>query len=126
MIRSPISSEFKIYCSQVGHNQVLEYWIEHASTNIEHDDELRESLMLNEVYSRHAQLRQNEVGNLFEMPTRRTFRMVVNGEIVSAKNFCEASKFFIHYFIDIPTGWTSRNLDDDQNGMTQTCTTSGR
>ena len=74
---------------QVGNNrkELYEYWIINASPMIKHDDQLRETLMLNEVYARHAQIRKNEVGTDFEMPPARVFRMVVYGEIVSASYF---------------------------------------
>ncbi len=34
--------------------------------------------------------------------------MVVYGEIVSASNFeTEGSKLFVHYFVNLPVGWTT-------------------
>ncbi len=42
------------------------------------------------------------------MPPGRSFRMVVYGEIVSASNFeTEGSKLFVHYFVNLPVGWTT-------------------
>ena len=93
--------------------ETYDYWLDHASANIEDDDQLRESLMLNEVYSRHAQIRRNEVGEDFEMPPNpRSLRMVINGEIVLAKNFetydiTATANLFVHYIVDLPEGWTN-------------------
>ena len=99
------------------------------------DDQLRENLMLNEVYARHAQIRKNEVGTDFEMPQNRVFRMVVYGEIISASyfetyDFNSTANLFIHYFIDLPTGWTAVSMENghqnesELSGMTQLCRTS--
>ena len=90
---------------------IYDYWLDHASTEIQYDDQLRENLMLNEVYSRHAQIRRNEVGDDFEMPPNRVFRVVVNGEIVSASHFetydlTATANLFVHYIVDLPDGWT--------------------
>jgi hypothetical protein len=64
--------------------------------------------MLSEVLSRHVQLRRAEVGDDFETPPGRSFRMVVFGEIVSASNFDSlGSKLFVHYFVNLPVGWTA-------------------
>ena len=111
---------------QVGNNrkELYEYWIINASPMIKHDDQLRETLMLNEVYARHAQIRKNEVGTDFEMPPARVFRMVVYGEIVSASyfetyDFNSTANLFVHYFIDLPTGWTAVSMDKDNQNETE-------
>ena len=106
-----------------------------ASPTLKQDDQLRETLMLNEVYARHAQIRRNEVGTDFEMPQNRVFRMVVYGEIVSAAYFetyelTSTANLFVHYFIDLPTGWSAVSMDQENpnetelSGITQTCRTS--
>ena len=64
--------------------------------------------MLNEVLTRHNQLRRAEVGDQFEIPPGRAFRMLVFGEIVSASNFeTLGSRLFVHYFVNLPVGWTA-------------------
>ena len=64
--------------------------------------------MLSEVLTRHIQLRRAEVGDQFEIPPGRAFRMVVFGEIVSASNFeTLGSRLFVHYFVNLPVGWTA-------------------
>ena len=65
-------------------------------------------------------LRQ-EVGDDFERPPGRSFRLFVNGEITSAHNFSDiyGSKMFIHYFLELPMGW-SQASDEEIHGITQT------
>ena len=113
--------------------EAYEYWILNASTTMKQDDQLRENLMLNEVYARHAQLRKNEVGTEFEIPPPRVFRMVVYGEIISASyfetyDFTSTTNLFVHYFIDLPTGWTAVSMENETemelSGITQLCQTS--
>ncbi len=48
---------------------------------MDYDEQLRESVMQNEVFARHAQVLRSEVGDDFERPPGRTFRLVLNGEL---------------------------------------------
>ena len=75
---------------------------------MDYDEQLRENVMQNEVFARHVQILRSEVGDDFEAPPGRAFRMVLNGELVSALNFDQSygSALCIHYFLDLPLGWT--------------------
>ena len=86
-------------------------------------EQVRESLMLSEVLTRHVQLRRSEVGDDFEMPPGRKFRLLVFGEIVSASNFeTLGSKLFIHYFVNLPVGW-STSEETTSSDLTGECGT---
>lgn len=78
--------------------------------------------MLNDIYAKLNEKRMADIGDHFEQPpTKRTFRMVINAEIVSAFNF-EYDSLFIHYFVELPLGWTATE-DSQLCGMTHTCLT---
>ena len=72
--------------------------------------------MLSEVYSRHARIRRNEVGEDFEFPAQnRSLRVVINGEIVSAQDFdtydvTAVANIFVRYLVHLPEGWTATKL----------------
>lgn len=76
--------------------------------------------MMSEVYSRHARIRRNEVGEDFEFPAKnpsRSLRVVVNGEIVSAEDFdtydvTAVANIFVRYLVHLPEGWTTTKLGD--------------
>ena len=53
---------------------------------MDYNEQLRESVMQNEVFARHIQILRSEVGEDFEAPPGRSW-MVLNGELVSALNF---------------------------------------
>ena len=68
-------------------------------------------------------LRQ-EVGDDFEKPPGRSFRLFLNGEIISAEDFDHTygSSMFIHYFLELPMGWSLAEDESGENqGLTQTC-----
>ena len=48
---------------------------------MDHDEELRESMMQNEVFARHVQVLRNEVGEEFERPPGRAFRYVLHVQL---------------------------------------------
>ena len=52
----------------------VQAWLEHASPAQDWDAQLKESLLANEVYARHSQLRSQLVGEDFEMPPAGMFR----------------------------------------------------
>ena len=72
--------------------------------------------MMNDVFARHLESRIADIGDDFQMPPSRTFRMVVNAEFVSAEGF-DYDNLFIHYFVELPVGW-SATTDSQLNGMT--------
>ena len=88
---------------------------------MDYDEQLRESVMQNEVFARHVQILRSEVGEDFEAPPGRSFRMVLNGELVSALNFDHSygSSLCIHYFLDLPLGWTIATDNGEESGITQ-------
>lgn len=73
-----------------------------------YDAQLQEALMLNDVYAKLVQQRLTEVGEDFEAPPKRSFRLVLNGEIVSAERF-DYDNLFVHYFVELPLGWSATN-----------------
>ena len=72
------------YRLEVEGREVLEYLVEHASPDMDYDTMIKEAVLQNEVYARHNQLQQSEVGDNFEMPPAGMFRLHLAGEIVSA------------------------------------------
>ena len=93
-----------------------EYWLDHVSTAMHYDAQLQEALMLNDVYARLTQRRAAMVGEEFERAPKRTFRVVINAEIVSAEDF-EYDGLFVHYFVELPMGW-SATKESQLSGMT--------
>ena len=96
-----------------------EYWLDHVSPSMVYDAQLQEALTLSDIYAKRAQRRLARVGEQFERPPRRTFRLVLNGEVVSAKDF-DHDGIFVHYFLELPLGW-SATKDSQLMGMTQRC-----
>ena len=59
----------KPYTIELEHKkETFEYWIEHVSPMMDYDEQLRESVMQNEVFARHVQVLRQEVGDDFEKP----------------------------------------------------------
>uniref|UniRef100_A0A0K2U0G2 Meckel syndrome type 1 protein n=1 Tax=Lepeophtheirus salmonis TaxID=72036 RepID=A0A0K2U0G2_LEPSM len=84
--------------------------------------------MMNQVLNHHASFIASEVGKEFESPkvedNDRIFRLCVNGEIVSAKDY-DYDNLFVHYFIDVPSGWKEYSKNSG-HGMTTTCKTNSK
>ena len=63
------------------------------------------------------------MGEDFEKPPGRTFRVVLNCEIVAAEDFetTFGSSLFIHYFLELPMGWSINESYENSNasGITQ-------
>ena len=58
----------KPYTIELEHKkETFEYWIEHVSPMMDYDEQLRESVMQNEVFARHVQVLRQEVGDDFEI-----------------------------------------------------------
>ncbi|WAR03279.1 MKS1-like protein [Mya arenaria] len=81
----------------------------------------RELKMFREVYSRHKDFLQACVGGDFDMPGPDVLRMLVYGEIESAKNF-EYDDLYLHFFVDLPKYWTVER-QQPMSWITQTCST---
>ena len=126
-VNPDFTSNRKPYIIELEHQkETYEYWIEHVSPIMDQDEEMRESVMQNEVFARHIQVLRSEVGEDFEKPPGRSFRVVINGEIISAEDFDTTfgSSLFVHYFLELPLGWSfneDTNDDTNDNGITQTC-----
>ena len=109
------------YRLEVEGREVLEYLVEHASPDMDYDTMIKETVLQNEVYARHNQLQQSEVGDNFEMPPAGMFRLHVYGEIVSARMF-DYDCLYVNYMLDLPPGWTAGE-DTRLQGITQRCYT---
>ena len=109
------------YRLEVEGREVLEYSVEHISMDQDYDCMIKEAMLQNEVYARYNQLQQAEVGDNFEMPPAGMFRLHLNAEIVSAKQF-EFDCLYVNYLIDLPPGWTAGE-DAVLQGATQKCFT---
>ena len=46
---------------EVEGQEVLEYWVDHCSSDLDYESQLRETMVQNEVFARHNQLQQAEV-----------------------------------------------------------------
>ncbi len=111
----------KPYRIEVSPGFAYEYWLEHLSPPMVYDAQLQEVLVTNDVCARAARERAARVGDRFEMPPRRRFRLLANGELVSARDF-DYDGLFVHYFVELPLGW-SATADSQLMGMTQRCFT---
>ena len=111
------------YRLEVGGREALEYSIIHTSTDMDQDTMIKEAMLQNEVYARHNQLQQAEVGDNFEMPPAGMFRLHLRGEIVSAEGF-EFSCLYLTWVLELPPGWTAAE-DTALQGVTQRCHTRG-
>ncbi|KAL4223339.1 Pleiotropic negative transcriptional regulator [Mactra antiquata] len=101
--------------------EVFEYTIEHASKEMNRKEQDRESKMYREVYSRHKDFLRACVGMDFELPPPDVLRLLVYGEIESAKDF-EYDDLYLHFFVDLPKYWTVER-HQQLSWVTQTCAT---
>ncbi|XP_064620894.1 tectonic-like complex member MKS1 [Lineus longissimus] len=99
----------------------FEYTVDHVSRTMNRQEQNREIKMFRELYTRHTDFLQSVVGNEFEMPPPDVLRVLVYGEILSAKNF-EYDDLYIHYFCDLPRNWYAAGTEQ-LSGVTHTCTT---
>ncbi|XP_060586854.1 tectonic-like complex member MKS1 [Ruditapes philippinarum] len=100
---------------------VFEYTIEHASKEMNRQEQDREMKMYREVYTRHKDFLQACVGTEFELPPADVLRLLVYGEIESAKDF-EYDDLYLHFFVDLPKYW-SVERHQQLSWVTQTCAT---
>ncbi|CAL8365262.1 unnamed protein product [Lota lota] len=102
--------------------QKKEVWrltLENASTAMAAEDKEREQHMYKDLYLRHKDYLNSLVGHDFEMPPPGVLRLVVNGEIVSAKGF-EYDNLYVHFFMELPNNWSTLPFQP-LSGVTQTC-----
>ena len=52
---------YLLYRLEVEGQEVLEYWVDHCSSDLDYESQLRETMVQNEVFARHNQLQQAEV-----------------------------------------------------------------
>ncbi|CAL8266160.1 unnamed protein product [Merluccius merluccius] len=101
--------------------EVWRLTLENVSTAMAAEDKEREQHMYKDLYSRHKDYLNSLVGHDFEMPPPGVLRLMVNGEIVSAKGF-EYDNLYIHFFTELPNNWSTLPLQH-LSGVTQTCRT---
>ncbi|XP_046570750.1 Meckel syndrome type 1 protein-like [Haliotis rubra] len=99
--------------------EVFEYTIEHSSKPMNRQEQERERKMYREVYSRHKDFLGACVGLEFEVPPKDALRLVVFGEIESARDF-EFDDIYLHFFVDLPKHWTADRFQP-LSWVTQTC-----
>ena len=120
-VKPDFSWSARPYRLEMEGRQVLEYTLEHCSPDMDYDTQIKEAMLQNEVYARHNQLQQAEVGDNFEMPPAGMFRLHLCGEIFSAGRF-EYDCLYVSYVLDLPPGWTAGENTVLQ-GVTQKCYT---
>ncbi|KAG5284595.1 hypothetical protein AALO_G00028410 [Alosa alosa] len=92
-----------------------------ASAGISEEEKEREHRMYRDLYVRHRDYLNSLVGPDFEMPPIGSLRLLINGEIVSAKGY-EYDNLYIHFFLDLPNNWFGLPFEA-LSGVTQTCQT---
>ncbi|XP_038058674.1 Meckel syndrome type 1 protein-like [Patiria miniata] len=99
----------------------FEYTLELASQPMAQRDQDRETKMFRELYQRHMDYVGAMVGHDFEQVSAGILRLLVYGEIVSAKNY-EYDNLYVHFFVELPKHW-STDTAQELSGVTQTCST---
>ena len=112
---------YRVEMNLNGENVAYEYWIEHASAGMQYNDQIDEHRVLNNFYAAQVQPILRDVGDVFEDIPQRAFRLVINGEIVSAENF-DYDGLSIHYFVELPPGWNATQ-ESQLTGLTHTSKT---
>ncbi|KAM4620186.1 tectonic-like complex member MKS1 [Polymixia lowei] len=101
--------------------EVWRLTLENISKGMNPEEKEREQHMYKDLYIRHNEYLNSLVGQDFEMPPAGILRLLVNGEIVSAKGF-EYDNLYIHFFMELPNNWSSLPFQS-LSGVTQTCQT---
>ncbi|XP_071783046.1 tectonic-like complex member MKS1 isoform X1 [Centroberyx gerrardi] len=101
--------------------EVWRLTLENVSTAMKPEEKEREQHMYKDLYIRHKEYLNSLVGQDFEMPPAGILRLLVNGEIVSAKGF-EYDNLYIHFFMELPNNWSSLPFQS-LSGVTHTCRT---
>uniref|UniRef100_A0A667WYX1 MKS transition zone complex subunit 1 n=1 Tax=Myripristis murdjan TaxID=586833 RepID=A0A667WYX1_9TELE len=109
---------------RVERGEKREVWrltVENVCTAMKSEEKEREQHMYKDLYVRHKEYLNSLVGQEFETPLPGVLRLMVNGEIVSAKGF-EYDNLYIHFFMELPNNWSSLPFWS-LSGVTQTCRT---
>ncbi|XP_067933595.1 tectonic-like complex member MKS1 [Watersipora subatra] len=117
------SKPYRIETDSLG-KEVYLYTLENCSSAMSNSEKVREEKMYNELYSRHSQYLSSLVGSEFELPPLGVLRLILHGQIVSARNF-EYDDLFVRYVINVPSqeqGWGVES-NFKLAGVTQTCIT---
>ncbi|XP_029924215.1 tectonic-like complex member MKS1 isoform X1 [Myripristis murdjan] len=101
--------------------EVWRLTVENVCTAMKSEEKEREQHMYKDLYVRHKEYLNSLVGQEFETPLPGVLRLMVNGEIVSAKGF-EYDNLYIHFFMELPNNWSSLPFWS-LSGVTQTCRT---
>ncbi|XP_033626939.1 Meckel syndrome type 1 protein-like [Asterias rubens] len=99
----------------------FEYTVQLASQAMGQRDQDREAKMFRELYQRHVDYMGAMVGHDFEQVISGILRLLVYGEIISAKNY-EYDNLYVHFFVELPKHW-SADRSQQLSGVTQTCST---
>jgi Meckel syndrome type 1 protein len=84
--------------------ETFEYYLEHASSQINAQDLIRENRLHKELYMRHSEYVKNLCGHVFKMPEQGVMKVHVFGEIISARNF-DYDDLHVYYQLDLPNNW---------------------
>ncbi|KAL4630897.1 Meckel syndrome type 1 protein isoform X3 [Arapaima gigas] len=101
--------------------EVWQLTLENASAIISPEEKERERRMYTDLYTRHKDYLSSLVGQDFEMPPAGILRLLVNGEVVSAKGY-EYDDLYVRFFVELPKNWSSLSTQS-LSGVTQTCRT---
>ncbi|XP_029546710.1 tectonic-like complex member MKS1 isoform X7 [Salmo trutta] len=101
--------------------EVWRLTLENVSEGIRPEEKEREQRMYKDLYVRHKDYLNSLVGQDFEMPPPGILRLLVNGEIDSAKGF-EYDNLYVHFFLELPHNWSTLPFHS-LSGVTQTCRT---
>ncbi|KAJ9589611.1 hypothetical protein L9F63_017196, partial [Diploptera punctata] len=97
------------------------YWIENISPDMSQEEKDKEVAIIKKLYEHHLDIRQLQVGSEFEMPRHGVLQVHILGEVCTAEHF-EYDYLFVHYFFELPKGWTCNSMTQ-LSGVTQTCRT---
>jgi hypothetical protein len=87
--------------------ETYEFSVENFSLGLPLEEEEKESSLFKEFFRRQAESRNNNgiPSFLLGIPDPFTMRLVINGEIISARNFESHACIYIHHEINIPNCW---------------------
>ncbi|XP_077996076.1 tectonic-like complex member MKS1 [Glandiceps talaboti] len=97
------------------------FTLQHVSKQMTREERSRETKMYRELYSRHADFLAACVGHEFEDVPKGVLRLLILGEVISARNF-EHDNLYIHYFIELPRNWSAAR-NQQLSGVSQICQT---
>lgn len=118
------------YTFEIG-KETYEYTVENASLPLSKEVEEKEILLFKEFYKRlfptlnfrqhDSKILETIPAGMIGIPDPFTLRTIINGEIVSAKNFETTTCMYLHYEIHLPQCWRveSNNADSLLSSNTQ-------